>query len=168
MFSRARPAALLLHSALTALAALAWAGCSEGRSPSSGPKGELSGNGYVHYHPYPDTGQCYCAVEYDFTAHGKMVAAISPAVHAHYGERLCLDRKYAWITSVSTGKRIRVLIVDKGGVAQGDLTRPEQHIMDLSIEAFRALDIDGQGRHAGRIYVKWELAPAPDVPASPW
>lgn len=165
MDSRARSFAFLLLPALILL------GCSDGRSPSAGPPGsagELSGNGFVHYHPYPDTGQCYCAAAYDFTAHGKMVAAISPAVHAHYGERLCLERKYAWITSVSTGKRIRVLIVDKGGVADGDLTRPEQHIMDLSIESFQALDIDGRGRHAGRIYVKWELAPAPDVPASPW
>jgi expansin (peptidoglycan-binding protein) len=33
--------------------------------------------------------------------------------------------------------------------------------MDLSEKAFQALDVDGKGRHAGRIYVEWKLVPAP-------
>lgn len=133
---------------------------------SSGTVPELSGNGYVHYHMYPEIGQCYCGVEYDFAARDMMVAAISESVHSYYGERLCQDRKYAYITSLSTGTRVRVLVVDKGGVPTLDFSRSEQHIMDLSREAFRALDSDGNGYVTGRIYVRWELAPA-DLPAGP-
>ena len=127
---------------------------------SSHAEVELSGQGYVHYHLYPDVGQCYCGVEYDFTAEDKMVAAISESVHTRFGERLCQDRKYAYVTSLSTGKQVRVLVVDKGGMPTRDFSAREQHIMDLSEEAFKALDTDGNGYVTGRIYVKWELSPA--------
>lgn len=156
-------------SPLSIIAAAVLADCDyrvdvAGLRDSSGLSGrgvvELSGQGYVHYHLYPEIGQCYCGVEYDFGARDMMVAAISESVHSYYGERLCQDRKYAHVTSLSTGARVRVLIVDKGGMPIRDYALGEQHIMDLSQEAFRALDVDGNGYVTGRIYVKWELAPA--------
>lgn len=156
-----RPATRLAY-ALAAIALSALAAC--GRGGTSGPQGsssELSGRGYVHYHLYPDTGQCYCGIEYPFTVHAKMIAAASETIHSHFGEKLCSQRRFAILTSKSTGKRIRVLIVDKGGQPTDDLGRTEQHIMDISEEAFDALDADGSGKPAGRIYVDWEIEPAP-------
>ncbi|MDB5103517.1 MAG: hypothetical protein JWP91_1206 [Fibrobacteres bacterium] len=145
----------ILSSALfPILAALALLSCSRHHEP------ELSGAGFVHYHPYPDVGPCYCSGAYDFGAHGMMVAAASPSIHTHFGEKLCERRKYAWLTSRGTGKQVRVLIVDKGGQPTDDFNRSEQHIMDISIEAFKELDPDGAGMHSGRIYVDWEIDPA--------
>jgi hypothetical protein len=142
------------------LAALAVAGCSAHRDADVPGGLELSGRGYVHYHPYPDTGQCYCGAAYDFTVHRKMIAAASETIHHYFHDSLCENRKYAYLVSQSTGKSIRVLIVDKGGQPTDDFNRNEQHIMDISEEAFKALDVDGRGYQAGRIYVDWEIRPA--------
>ncbi|GEM_PF-5437217 len=114
----------------------------------------------MHYHPYPDTGQCYCGIEYDFTANGKMIAAASESIHHHFKDKLCENRKFAWITSRSTGAKVRVMIVDKGGQPTDDFNRSEQHIMDLSLEAFKVLDPDGEGVRTGRIDVDWAITPA--------
>jgi hypothetical protein len=120
---------------------------------------DLSGRGYVHYHPYPDTGQCYCGSAYDFAAHGKRIAAASESIHRYFGDSLCERPRYAYVTSLRTGAAVRVLIVDKGGLPTNDFGRLEQHIMDLSVEAFRELDTDGEGYRTGRIYVDWEIRP---------
>ena len=117
----------------------------------------LAGRGYVHYHPYPDTGVCACSAAYPFTIHAKMIAAASPAIHAWFGNDLCTHPTWAVITSRSSGKRVRVRIVDEGGTATPPFDRLEQHVMDLSIEAFDALDSAGAGKFAGRIYVDWEM-----------
>ncbi len=147
----------LLIPALAAV--LAFTACSRSQS---GPSATvvLAGRGYVHYHLYPDTGQCYCGIEYPFTIHGKMIAAASESIHARFGEKMCSQPKYANLTSQKTGRSIRVLIVDKGGQPTDDFGREEQHIMDISEEAFDALDSDGSGKPAGRIYVDWEITPA--------
>lgn len=121
---------------------------------------ELAGAGYVHYHLYPDTGQCYCGVEFDFTKYHKMIAAASESIHHHFGDSLCTRRKIAIVKSETTGKTVRVALVDKGGQPTDDFNAREQHIMDLSREAFDSLDADGAGVKAGRIYVIWEIIPA--------
>ncbi len=130
-------------------------GCS-GRGESYS---ELSGRGFVHYHPYPAVGQCSCSSEYDFAAHGMMVAAANESIHKALGNDLCANRRYALVSSRSTGRQVRVMIVDQGGQPTDDFNRLEQHSMDLSIEAFDALDPDGKGKHAGRIYVDWTIIP---------
>ena len=151
-----RPATLIAP-ALAAIA-LAFPACGKGKgSQIEATAAELSGRGYVHYHLYPDTGQCYCGVEYPFTVHAKMIAAASESIHSHFGEAMCSQRRFATLTSQKTGKSIRVLIVDKGGQPTDDFRREEQHIMDISEEAFDALDADGSGKPAGRIYVDWEI-----------
>lgn len=148
-----------MRSRLFALAFLSVA-CNHPADQGMGPQGDggaLSGRGYVHYHPYPDTGQCACASAYPFTDFAKMIAAASPAIHAHYGNDLCTHPTWAVLTSRASGKRIRVRIVDEGGTATPPFDRLEQHVMDLSIEAFDALDSAGAGKFAGRIYVDWEI-----------
>lgn len=127
------------------------------RRPGSG--GALSGHGYVHFRNYPDRGYGFCGWEVDYRAYNKMVAAVSESIHAYYGYALCAEPRYARVRSNSSGREVRVRIVDQGGASTGNFDRQEQHIMDLSEEAFRALDADGSGRHTGRIYVTWEVEP---------
>jgi hypothetical protein len=147
-------------SAMALCLILGLASCSTRHgSETAAGNARLSGRGYVHYHPYPAVGQCYCGVEYDFAAHDMMVAAATETIHHYYSDSLCSNRKYAWLTARDTGKRIRVLIVDKGGQPTDDFNRSEQHIMDISEAAFSLLDTDGKGLHAGRIYVDWEIVP---------
>lgn len=123
--------------------------------------GELSGRGYVHYRSYPDRGHGYCGWEVDYRSYGKMLAAVSESIHSYYGYSLCERPRYAYVRSITSGREVRVRIVDQGGAWTGDFGRQDQHIMDLSVEAFRALDADGSGHHTGRIYVTWALAPGP-------
>lgn len=136
-------------------AALFCSACFHSYAP--GDTAELSGRGYVHYHLYPDTGQCYCGIAYPFTLHRKMIAAASESIHAHFGGDMCAHPKYVDLVSTRTGRSIRVLIVDKGGQPTDDFNREEQHIMDISAEAFDSLDVDGEGRFSGRLYVGWEI-----------
>jgi hypothetical protein len=138
---------------------LCLSGCMPPEPPYGRDGGELFGRGYVHYRSYPDRGHGYCGWEEDYRSYGKMVAAVSESIHDYYRHSLCGSPRYAYVRSVTTGREVRVRIVDQGGVWTNDFGRQEQHIMDLSEEAFRALDVDGSGHHTGRIYVTWELAP---------
>jgi hypothetical protein len=135
--------------------ALFLAGCGPFDGSPAKPRA-LTGRGYVHYHLYPDTGQCYCGVGFDFTRYGKMVAAAPETLLAYFGDDVCVRPLQVDLVSESTGKRVRVTVVDKGGQAEGNFDLRERHIMDLSAEAFRVLDADGEGMKAGRIYVTWE------------
>ena len=76
------------------------------------------------------------------------------------GNDLCTNRRYAIVSSKCTGRQVRVMIVDQGGQPTDDFNRLEQHSMDPGTEAFDALDPDGKGKHAGRIYVDWMIIPA--------
>lgn len=128
------------------------------RRPGSGGEG-LSGRGYVHYRTYPDRGYGFCGWEVDYRGYNKMVAAVSESIHGYYGWSLCEEPRFARVRSITTGREVRVRIVDQGGASTGNFQRQEQHIMDLSVEAFHALDADGAGHHTGRIYVTWEVEP---------
>lgn len=129
------------------------------RRPGSGGSGGLSGRGYVHYRSYPDRGYGFCGWEVDYLGYDKMVAAVSESIHSFYGYSLCDAPRFARVRSIDNGREVRVRIVDQGGAYTGNFQRQEQHIMDLSVEAFRALDADGSGQHTGRIYVTWDVEP---------
>ncbi len=116
----------------------------------------LKGNGYVYYHIYPDVGTCYRG-EVDFREYDKMIAAVSSSIHSHFDNSLATRDFYVKVTAIETGESVVVAAIDKGGVKTNDFFKKEQHIMDISQEAFTKLDIDGAGYKAGRIYVTWEI-----------
>lgn len=116
----------------------------------------LSGNGYVHYHVYPDVGTCYRG-EVDFRLYDKMIAAVSSSIHTYFDNSLATRDLYVRVISGETGDTVVVAAIDKGGVQTDDFQKREQHIMDISEEAFLKLDRTGSGVKAGRISVRWEM-----------
>lgn len=134
-------------------------GCSDSDSnKSEALSGEslLLGNGYVHYHIYPDVGTCYRG-EVDFRLYDKMIAAVSSSIHAYFDNSLATRDLYVRVISDETGDTVVVAAIDKGGVQTEDFQKRDQHIMDISEEAFLKLDRTGSGMKAGRIYVRWEM-----------
>lgn len=135
--------------------------CSHNRkneSPGSAVLGDviLAGSGYAHYHQYPDSGICY-AGEVNFLNYNKMIAAVSPSIHSYFDEKMGERSYYVRVSLENSDHFVEVAAIDKGGVVTEDFNRREQHIMDLSEEAFDLLDIHGMGKAAGRLYVKWEI-----------
>jgi len=118
----------------------------------------IEGKGYCHYHIYPNTGQTLCAINDDLSIYNKKIAASSPSIHDYFNNTLCDSLKYLYVTAVSTGKTVKVAIRDKGGIATNDFSVTEQHIMDISQEAFTELDIDSVGYQTGRIYIDWYVS----------
>lgn len=116
----------------------------------------LAGKGYVHYHQYPDSGTCYKG-EVNFLNYDKMIAAVSPSIHTYFSEEMGMREYYVRVSLENQNHSVTVAAIDKGGVTTTDFNRREQHIMDISEEAFDLLDIDGAGKAAGRLYVTWEI-----------
>ncbi len=116
----------------------------------------LAGSGYVHYHLYPDSGICYKG-EVNFQDYNKMIAAVSPSIHTFFGEKMGVKEYYVRVSLMDGSNSVVVAAIDKGGVETDNFFRREQHIMDISEEAFTLLDSDGSGKAAGRIYVNWEI-----------
>ncbi len=124
--------------------------------PCEGDPALLTGNGYVHYHQYPDSGTCYKG-EVNFLDYDKMIAAVSSSIHSYFDENMGNKEYYVRVTLENNQESVIVAAIDKGGIRTDNFYAREQHIMDISEEAFTLLDYDGSGKAAGRLYVTWEI-----------